>query len=52
MANINVRTIPDDLRRRFKTACADRGVNMNDRIIDMIIRDVEQYDKTKAKKAK
>ena len=49
MANINLK-LPDDLRRLFKSACAERDVNMTQQIIYLITRDIEQH--TKAKKVK
>ena len=47
MANINIRKIPDDLRRLFKLACVERGVNMTEQIIYLITRDIEQHKKAK-----
>jgi hypothetical protein len=35
-ADLNIRGIPKDLRRRFKVACADKGVTMTEAVVSLI----------------
>jgi hypothetical protein len=36
MKNLLLRSIPDDLMRRFKTACASRGITMRAALLAMM----------------
>lgn len=38
---IHIRSVPKDLRDKFKGACADRGTNMTDELIDHMRKYVE-----------
>lgn len=40
--------VADSLWRRFKAACVMRGMEMNQRINELIAEDVEQYEKEKS----
>lgn len=33
---LNIRNIPRDLRRRFKTSCADKDMNMSEVVVHLI----------------
>jgi plasmid stability protein len=45
MSNINVRNIPDEMHREFKSICARRGISMNDMLIQLIQRLVDEEGK-------
>ena len=44
--------ISQELRDRLKIACIERGVSMNERVIDLIERDLAQHEREKQEAAK
>ena len=46
MGDMNLRNIPDDLRRAFKAYCTIRGITMRDRIVELMSQDIEKRSKS------
>ena len=45
MKRIQLRDVPDDLHLRFKLRCVERGISMNQALIDMIRREVAKANR-------
>lgn len=41
---LNIRTIPYELRRRFKTFCASRSMTMEEAVISLIEEELEKFE--------
>lgn len=50
MAVIQIESVPDELHRAFKSACAAEGVNMKEKLLELMGNYVEQREKEKPKK--
>ena len=44
-----IRNIPEDIWRRFRVICLERGVSMNQRIIELVRAEVERVNKAEKK---
>jgi hypothetical protein len=42
MGTLNLRNVPPDLRNKFKAACAAKGKNMTEVIVEYMKREVEK----------
>ena len=49
MADARIRNIPEMLWREFKAVCALEGTTINDKIIELIQKTVEQHREDKLK---
>jgi hypothetical protein len=49
MADARIRNIPEMLWREFKAVCALEGTTINDKIIELIQKTVEQHREGKLK---
>ena len=45
MAVIQIESVPDELHRAFKSACAAEGVNMKEKLLELMGEYVEQQEK-------
>ena len=45
MAVIQIESVPDDLHRAFKSACAAEGSNMKEKLLELMREYVEQQEK-------
>lgn len=48
--DMRIRSVPDDLHWKFKLACTERHITINQRVIQLIEADVKKYEKEKEKK--
>ena len=47
MKEMRIRNVPDELHRKFKALCAEKGVVMNDYLMKFIKKEVEKREKEK-----
>ncbi|MDA2916824.1 hypothetical protein MYX64_08310 [Nitrospinae bacterium AH_259_B05_G02_I21] len=50
MAVIQIESIPDELHRSFKAACAVEGISMKDKLLELMREYVDKQEKKKGKK--
>ena len=47
MGDMNIRDVPDDLKKNFRALCILQGKTLRDGIIDLMKREVEKEQKGK-----
>ena len=47
MGELRIRNVPDELHRKFKALCAEKGIVMNDYLLEFIKKEVEKREKKK-----
>jgi hypothetical protein len=48
--DMRIRDVPDDLQWRFKLMCTEMRTSMNKRVIELVRKDVEKYEREKEKR--
>lgn len=47
MGEMRIRNVPDELHWKFKALCAEKGITMNDYLLEFIKKEVEKREKEK-----
>jgi len=47
MAEMRIRNVPDEIHRKFKALCAEKGIDMNSYLLELLKKEVEKREKEK-----